>query len=344
MLVRQITAVVLLCLSVALTGAAPTAKPSPKPAPTATPAPAGAPQVQALPIVVVFPFSTSSDIQAGNGAKAANLFVQVMNNAGGLDAIDAPPSVQPSSYLNYARSVNADYYVTGYMTPLGMGVSLVEQVVSTSTGTMLFGQTAQVESFQDASSQAIMIHDGITAQIASMKAAYTQSQATATATPMPSNQANLGKGLSDIAGLFKHKGSKAQTTQTAAVAKPNKGVLVAHVNGSLPATNLTSATSQLYYALNTFYNARMTNATGLNLSSQADGICGTNRDNTIATGTLSAQSSRHGLGTRTQWTFNLAVYTCWGAKLAEQTATADSLKDAVTTAVTAYAQAHPQNR
>ncbi len=340
----RITAVVLLCLSVALTGAAP-AKPTPKPtpAPTPTATAAAAPQVTALPIVVVFPFSTSSDIQAGNGVKAANLFVQVMNNAGGLDAIDAPSSVQPSNYLSYARSVNADYYVTGYMTPLGMGVSLVEQVVSTRTGTMTFGQTAQVESFEDASSQAIMIHDGIAAQIAGEKAAYSQAQATATATPMPSNQANIGKGISDIAGLFKHKGKTQTATQTAAVTKPGKGVLVAHVNGSLPATNLTSATSELYYALNTFYNAHMTNATGLNLSSQADGICGTNRDNTIATGTLSAQSSRHGLGTRTQWTFNLAVYTCWGAKLADQTATADSLKDAVTSAVTAYAQAHPQN-
>jgi hypothetical protein len=175
-----------------------------------------------------------------------------------------------------------------------------------------------------------------------MKAAYSQAQATATATPMPSNQANIGKGISDIASLFKRKG-KSAAKNTVAVVKPDKGILVAHVNGPLPADNLSSATSELYAALNTFYNTRMTNASGTNLSSQADGICGSNRNNTIATGTISAQSARHGLATRTQWTFNLAIYTCWGAKLAEQTATAGSLKDAVTTAVTAYAQAHPQN-
>jgi hypothetical protein len=295
-----------------------------------------------LPIVVVYPFSTSNDIPAANGTKAANLFVQVMNNAGGIDAIDAPPSVQPTNYLSYARSINADYYVTGYMTPLGMGVSLVEQVVSTSSGTMLFGQTAQIESFADASAQAIAVHDGIAAQIAGLKAAYQQAQATATSTPMPSNQANISKGISDIAGLFKRKG-KASTTKTTAVAKPGKGILVAHVNGSVPSSNLSSATSELYSALNNFYNVRMTEASGTNLASQADGICGTNRDNTIATGTLTAQSTRHTFGTRTQWTFDLAVYTCWGAKLAEQTATADSLKDAVANAVAAYAQAHPQN-
>jgi TolB-like protein len=339
--VRRITAVVLLCLSVALTGPA-FARPTPKPTPTPSPAPTTAPQVVGLPIIVVYPFGTSSDIQASNGAKAANLFVQVMNSAGGIDAIDAPPSVKPADYLSYARSVNADYYVTGYMTPLGMGVSLVEQVVSTSTGTMLFGQTAQVQNFADASSQAIAIHDGILAQIAGMKAAYQQSQASATSTPMPNNQANLTRGISDIAGLFKRK-SKSSASHTVASNKPDKGIFVAHVYGPLPSTNLTSATSELYNALNNFYNVHMTNANGVNLATQADGICGSNRDNTIATGTLSAQTTHHTFGSSTQWTFNLAIYTCWGAKLAEQTATASSVKDAVASAVAAYAQAHPQN-
>src|SRR5689334_24844697 len=41
------------------------------------------------------------------------------------------------------------------------------------------------------------------------------------------------------------------------------------------------------------------------------------RNNTIATGTASAQSKHHGLGSRVEWTFVLDVYTCWGAKLAE---------------------------
>ena len=159
---------------------------------------------------------------------------------------------------------------------------------------------------------------------------------------MANNQANLSKGLSDIAGLFHRKGKTASSTAAAAT-KHGKGVLVAHVNGTVPENNLSSATSALYSALNGFYNARMTSASGVNLSKQADNICGTDRNNTIATGTLSAKSTRRGLGTHTEWTFNLDVYTCWGAKLAEHSATAGSLKDAVATAVAAYAQAHPQN-
>jgi hypothetical protein len=340
--VRRIPAVLLLCLGIVLAGAAPS-RPTPAPKPTASPTAAAAPgQVTSLPIIVVFPFGTSSDIAAANGEKAATLFVQVMNSAGGLDAIGAPTSVKHENYLTYARSVNADYYVTGYMTPLGEGVSLVEQVVSARSGTMIFGQTAQIDSFADASSQAIAVHDSLIAQEQQFKAQYQSAQATATPAPAATGQATFTKGLSDIAGLFKHKG-KSASTKTVAVQKPDKGILVAHVNGSVPETNLTSATSALYAALNGYYNAHMTNAPGDNLTRQADGICGTNRNNTIATGTLSAKTTRHGLGSRTEWTFNLDVYTCWGAKLAEHTATAGSLKDAVAGAVAAYAQAHPQN-
>ncbi len=336
---RRIPAVLLLCLGIALAGAAPV---HPTPRPTPTPVSTATPQVVSLPIVVVFPFGASSDIAPGNGAKAADLFVQTMNTAGGIDTIGAPSSVKQSDYLTYARNVDADYYVTGYMMPLGNGVSLVEQVVSTRSGTMQFGQTAQIESFADASAQAIAIHDNIVQQEQQLHQQYQEAQATATATPMANNQANIGKGLADIAGLFKKKG-KAPAAAAAAVVKPSKGVLVARVNGTVPANNLSLATQELYAAMNQRYNARMTNSPGTNLTRQADSICGADRNNTIATGTLTAISSKHGLGTRTEWTFNLAVYTCWGAKLSEHTATAGSLKDAVSSAVAAYADAHPQN-
>lgn len=335
---RQIPAVLLLCLGIALTGAAPS---KPKPTPTPIPTPTTTPQVVSLPIVVVFPFGTSTDIAAGNGEKAANLFVDQMNTAGGIDAIGAPTTVKPADYLSYAKNVNADYYVTGYMTPVGSGVSLVEQVVYVRSGTMQFGQTAQVQSFEDASAQAISIHDAILAREQSEKAQYQAAQATATSTPMPSNQANIGKGIAGLAGLFKH--NKGTTTKTAAVVKPDKGVLVAHVNGTVPAGNLSAATSALYSALDQHYKVRMTNSSGSNLSKDADRLCGSDRNNTIATGTLSATSQRHMLSTRTQWTFKLAVYTCWGAKLGEQSATAGSLNQAVTDAVTAYAKDHPAN-
>jgi hypothetical protein len=346
MSVRRVFALVLLCLSAALAGAAPRPTPAPKATSTPTPAPTASPVPQhPTPLVVVFPFETSSDIKPDVGNRAAQLFAQEMNSAGGVDALQGPPTIKRANYLQYARSVNGDYYVSGYMTPLGEGVSLVEQVVSTQSGTIVYGVTAQIASFQDAATQAISVRDAITQREQSIADQYQNAQTSATATPAPSkNQANLtAQSFSDIAGLFKRRGGKDATPPPTAVAKPAKGVILVRVNGRLPAGNLTQATSQLYSSLNQFYNVRMSNAPGYNLAREADGICGTQRDNTIATGTLSATTTHHGLGSRTQWTFVLDVYTCWGAKLSEHTGNADSLTNAVTTAVQAYADAHPQN-
>lgn len=344
---RRVSALALLCMSATLIAAAPP-KPAATPAPKATPTPAATatvtPQPVHIPLVVVYAFEGSSDIKPDVGQRAAQLFVQQMNASGGIDTITAPPTTKRSDYLAYARSMNADYYVSGYMTPLGEGVSLVEQVVSTQSGTITYGATAQIVSFEDATSQAITIHDAIQARERSISAAYAAAQSESTATPAPKqNTADLKRGFNDIVGLFHRGNGKGNSAATAPAAKPPKGIFVVRVNGHLPTNDLNKATSVLYSALNTRYNVRMSNAPGVNLKSEADGICGTNRDNTIATGTASAQSKHHGLGSRVEWTFVLDVYTCWGAKLAEHTGTGESLQTAVSQAVASFAEASPQN-
>lgn len=340
MFVRRFSALGLVCLCAVLVGAAPRpaprATPSPAPSPTATPAPH-----RAAPLVVVFPFEASTDIKEGTGLSAAQVFVAQMNTEGGIDTILGPANVKRADYLKYATSVSASYYVSGYMTPLGNGVSLVEQVVSTRSGTILFGQTAQIESIQDATAQATMIHDGVVARERQLADAYTEAQARATSTPSSSNEADLGKGIKGLAGMFHH--TKATPTPAPVVTKPAKGVLVAHVGGALPAADLTQGTSDLYASLGRRFNVRMTNAAAGTIAKSADALCGTDRNNTIATGTLSAQVQRHGFGSRTQYTFVLQMYTCFGAKLAEATGTSNSLAGAVDSAVVSYATEHADN-
>lgn len=334
----RIFALGLLCLSVSLVGAA---RPTPRPSPTPTPTPSATPEPpHALPLVVVFPFDASTDIKPGTGQAAAQLYVQQMNAAGGIDTIAAPASVKRTSYASYASGVKADYYLAGYMTPLGNGVSLVEQVVSVRSGTIVYGQTAQIESFQDATAQARMIHDGIIALEKQISDAYTSAQATSTSTPMPSNQANLAQGFSGLKTLFKHKGGP---TPVPASAKPPKGVIVARVAGALPAADLAKATTELYTTLAAHYNARLVNSGSQNLTVQADSICGSDRNNTIAGGTATAKLVHHTLGSRPEYTFALTIYTCFGAKLAEATGTGGSLASAVHAAVESYAAAHPGN-
>lgn len=327
----------MLGLSLALIAARPPApKPSAKPSPTPSPTsgPTAAPR---LPLVVVYPFEYSSDLQRDTGTKAAQLYVAEMNAAGGVDALQGPITVKRANYGTYAKSLNASYYVSGYMTPLGGGVSLVEQVVDTTTGTIILGATAQIGSFEDAASQAVSIRDGIIEREQSRAQAFQEASAQATPAPLPSNQANIGAGLS---GLFRHRGHQAATQ--AAIVKPDKGIFVMHVSGSAAAAQLTEATNALYAALNHNYNAHMTSVSG-DAGRQADAICGTARNNTVATGKLSTQSVRRGPFNHTEYTFVFDVYTCFGAKLAETTAQGGSVGSAVSSAVAAYANDHPQN-
>lgn len=330
---RRILALIVLCSSVALTGLAPAVKATP--APAAAPA---APKVKALPLVVVFPFDVSSDLKPQTGAQAAQLFVTQMNNAGGVDAINAPPTKR-SDYLQYAKKLNADYYVAGFMTPLGDGVSLLEQVVETIGGTMLFGQTAQIQSLQDAAAQAVTIRDGIVQRENSLAAPVAQTSTQSTPAPLPSNEANIGSFASKI---FHHAG-KGPTGPKIAIVKPRKGIFVVRMSGTLPGSRLTQATDDLYAALNQRFNAKMTAASNANVSKEANAICGVHRDNTIATGTVTTKSVRHGIFSRTQYEVGLTVYTCFGPKLSESAGSGTSLRGAVSAAVNAYAEQHPNN-
>jgi hypothetical protein len=292
-----------------------------------------------LPLVVVYPFNFSTDMRSDTGTRTAQLYIAQMNAAGGIDALQGPATTKRADYLQYARSLTASYYVAGYMTPLGGGVSLVEQVVDTSSGTIILGATAQITSFEDATSQAIAIRDGIVAREQSKAQAFAEASAQATPAPLASNQANISGG---IAGLFKRRGRQTPDPHPSPIVKPAKGIFVVRVGGSPSAALLNDATGALYTALNQHYATRNTNSGG-DASKLANAICGSDRNNTVASGTLSSKSVRHGFFSRTEYSFTLDVYTCFGAKLAETAANGDSIQSAVSSAVAAYVADHPQN-
>jgi hypothetical protein len=118
-------------------------------------------------------------------------------------------------------------------------------------------------------------------------------------------------------------------------------VIVAPViaGGAFSSTDLAGATNELFYALNHFYNAKLTTVTSVPAQS-TETICGANRDNTVAAGTLQAGSGAHH---KMQYTLELTIYTCFGAPLDHQVGKGGSYKAAVDAAVAAYAIAHPDN-
>ena len=325
------------CLSIALVGAArPPAKPAATPAPSPTPTAA---TTNAKPILIVYPFSVTGDIKPDTGTKAAALFVQQIGQTGDVASVQGGSNIQRSNYPADAAQKHADYYLSGYMTMIGDGVSLVEQLVSVSSGTIVYANTAQIQSFNDAAAQANAIHAALMANENRFTAAINnQPDATpSTPSPLPGNQANIG-------GLFKHGTHEKATPapKLAPVDKPQKGIFVVRIGGALPDGELAAGTQSLYQALGEHYNAKMSGATG-NASKSADSICGTDRNNTVATGDVTTGSVKSGFFHKAQYTFTLSVYTCFGAQLAQTSGTGASLSDAIRAAVDAYATNHPEN-
>lgn len=339
---RLLTTFALLVSSVAL--AAATAPPTPAPAP-ATPAPKVSPPPVAAPssaqaaTVLIYPFDVQTGVDSKIGFAIASILAQEMAAAGGLNVLPVPVGVKRSDFLETARTQHADFYIGGYVTPVGDSAAVVEQVVSVDSGVILFSQTAQVQSVADVASQSLLARAQILAFVGRGTQTI-QTQSTGTPAPTSTNGAQMKiHGLGSIVdSVFHHRG--AATPSPSPSAKPDRGVIVAPITATsgFAASDLTNATNELFFAMQRHYRVRMAPA-GANVS-QADSICGADRNNTVAGGTLAQNVPKHG---RPETVFTLSVYTCFGAVLDRTVGKGGNFKSAVEAAVAAYATAHPNN-
>ena len=340
---RRLFGVLLLCSSVALLAATPVAPAStPTPLPLLTPAPAATAGI-GTPVVLVYPFDVQGGLDQKIGAAMAQITGQAMSAPGGVTVLPVPTGVTRANFLANAKAFKADYYISGYVTPVGEIAAVVIQLVAVDSGIIIYSQTAQVATVGDVASQALVERDAI---LVNAHPGNRQNVSTANETPAPTstNGANMKiGGLSGIVdSVFGKHGKPTPKPGATPVVKPQRGVIVARVTGGTEiAGDLTNATSYLYTALNHYYNAQMTGVTQ-NVVQSADAICGTNRNNTIATGSL-AETKSGGHHPKVQVAFTLSVYTCFGAQLAQQIGTADNINAAINAAVNAYATAHPDN-
>ncbi|HEY1975664.1 MAG TPA: hypothetical protein VGG89_03895 [Candidatus Baltobacteraceae bacterium] len=335
---RRFLPMLFVVASLVLMAAAPSPKPSPTPSPAASAAPK--PGFGQTPTVLVFPFETQSGADPKIGAAISQILSQGMAQAGGLTVLPIPQNVARADYQTYAREQHAEFYISGYVTPIGETASVVEQLVGVNDGIVLFSQTAQVNSVADVASQSLQARSFIIAYANR----NTQNIASTTAnTPAPAvtngAQVKLG-GISAIVDSVFHRRGAATPTPIPASAKPARGVIIAPLapNGNVPAADLTNATNELYFAMSRRFNASITPVKS-SVATSADSICGTRRNNTIAGGTLAENIQKHGH----EVVFTLSVYTCFGAVLDTQIGKGDNIKAAIDKAVTAYTTAHPDN-
>ncbi|GAC1503569.1 MAG: hypothetical protein NVS1B14_09010 [Vulcanimicrobiaceae bacterium] len=329
---RSLAAISLLCI-IALTGIGhrgPTPSPSPSPTPTPVPTPV-------VPVVMIYPFTVNGEADKRAGKKLADLFLAQMATVGGVVVKPIPVApVERANYLTDAIKNGADYYISGYLTPLGDEVALVEQVVSTESGTVLWGNTAQVITYGDALTQADTIRKIIVQHSGRIEAAYRQQQTQATPTPGPDQQ-GASTSIGAILGLLKHvaggKRAPAPVPSLAPEKKPLRAILV---------LGRDQAGTTLEHSLNRLYRVSNAGASSGNITQDARKICGVFPNSSIASGEVRKELT-NSFPRNTIQVFTLRMYRCDGSNFFSHTARSNSLQSAIDETVAAYAAAHPDN-
>jgi hypothetical protein len=160
-----------------------------------------------------------------------------MANTGLVTVTPPPPGTDRKDYLTVARANRSEYYVAGFISPLGNGVSIVEQVVSAATGIVVYSQSTQLTTYTDAAGQGDDLAAFVSRHANRGFAAIGTPPPAVSPTPAASNgpEANLGK-------LFSRKKKTAATPKPTATptARPIVNATApaaALVNVPTPSTN-----------------------------------------------------------------------------------------------------------
>jgi TolB-like protein len=188
--------------------------------------------------VMVFPFTAAgSSIDREASSRLATIIAEQMAKTGQVTVVAPPPATERKDYLSVSRAHNADYYVAGFISPLGQGVSVVEQVVSTTSGIVVYSQSAQLNTYNEAAGQGDDLAQFVVRHAnRGLAAIPTPPPQAASPTPGPSSgpETNLGK-------LFGRKKKPAAKPSPSPTAKPIAAAVPAAA-ATAPAAALTNVT------------------------------------------------------------------------------------------------------
>jgi len=194
------------------------------------------------PVAVVYPFIASGQLAPDAGSTVAVLLSTRMIQLGGITVKPYTPGTDRSEYLDAALKQDADYYVTGYLTPVGDDVSLIAQVVSTHSGSIVYSTTMLVRTFGDVAGQADEIRDAIVRHAGRSYAALDEPEPAPSGSPRPRATGGI-----DLSHAFSHR-----THGTAQLPSPAPRVAEAPVASSpaliLTVDGVSDARAQAYAA------------------------------------------------------------------------------------------------
>jgi hypothetical protein len=189
---------------------------------------AATPAFTIVPTVIVYPISSSSSLNREDAARIMTTLATQIAQGGQIKVIPPNTGIERESYLANARSVGANYYVTGFLTPLGQGASVVEQVVSTTSGTLVFSVTNYITSLAEIAAQGDQLRSGILERSSRGIQAFTAPPPSA-GTPAP--EASNGTDV-NINKLFGRKNAPAANVALAPPANSTLAILTVGGSGS----------------------------------------------------------------------------------------------------------------
>ncbi|HEV8021574.1 MAG TPA: hypothetical protein VGP41_09950 [Candidatus Lustribacter sp.] len=197
-----------------------------------------------VPTVIVYPLASSPPLDHDTSAAIVTTLQNQIARGGNVKIIAASDGVTRENYLADARKQGANYYVTGFVTPIGSGASIVEQVVSATSGTLVFSVTNYITQLADVAAQGDQLRAGIIDRSTrGLQAFQAPPPPENTPTPKPSNGTEVG-----VNKLFSHKGAPAAAA--VALAPPeNARLAILAVGGSADFDQRTAAAKSIAGAI-----------------------------------------------------------------------------------------------
>jgi hypothetical protein len=271
-----------------------------------------------VPTVIVYPLSaSSSSLNREDSSRIASTLATQIALGGAVKVIPPRADVERANYLSDARSVGANYYVTGFVTPLGNGASVVEQVVSTVSGTLVFSVTNYITSLDDIANQGDQLRAGILERGArALQAFQAPPPPDQTPAPEPSNGTETS-----INKIFGHKKGAA----TVAEAPPMDATIgILTIGGSADFDSRTAAASALAAAFEK--NGR--HAVIVNADQPSSTVCASSKATSLVGAWLDAPANANA-------TLRMVAFDCSG-KIAYDRTVKEPLAGVSGAAVSAY--------
>jgi TolB-like protein len=112
--------------------------------------------------LVIFPFTPGTGTESTAGLEYSKQLGAAMSSLGGIKIVMGDTATAPADYLRTAKAAGADYYLMGHVAPpLNNTLAVIEQVVSTRSGTVVWSETARVSSDDDVAAQAPTVRNAV---------------------------------------------------------------------------------------------------------------------------------------------------------------------------------------